>query len=528
VGTDDGRLLALGREDGHLRWSYDAGAGVPSSPAVAGGVVYVESRDGAIHAVSATTGRRIWRVSTGPDLPYPWGHESGERYFSSPAVAGGLMIVGAGDGDVYALTPATGAIRWRGHTEGRVRGSPAVADGKVVVGSYDGRIYAFALRTGKRLWRYDTEGTTLFSGNFGYDRRSIQSSPAISDGTVFVGARDGFLYAVDLATGALKWRFDHHISWIIGSPAVTDGMLYVGSSDAAFLQAVDAGTGQERWRTPLNDIVWSSPVASATHIYVGDGVGRFDVVDRKTGRVVTAFRTGAAVISSPTVAGHLAFVGSSDGGVYAFRLAADPARAVHRAVVFDSAAAAASAVAQPKELSQYLAHRGYTLLDTAGTNAFLAARIADHRPSVVVFTVDVFVPALLRQYLEAGGKVVWLGIPPALWPLDAKSERGSLLQIQWDAPTRLLGVPHDRTIFDARGVRATAAGERWGLSGHWRGAWAVDPRGVTEVLGRDDWGLASAWVKNYGGPEGTGFVRVDAKDFLGVLNAAEFRPEPGE
>ena len=524
VGTDDGRLLAVGRVDGQLRWAYDAGAGVPSSPAVSGGVVFVESRDGAIHAVSAATGRRLWRVPTGPDLPYPWGHESGERYFSSPAVAGGLVIAGAGDGDVYALAPATGVIRWRAHTEGRVRGSPAVADGKVVVGSYDGRVYAFDLRTGKRVWRYDTEGTTLFSGNFGYDRRSIQSSPAIAGGTVYVGARDGFLYAVDLATGALKWRYDHHISWVIGSPAVAEGMLYVGSSDAAFLQAVDAATGQERWRTPLNDVVWSSPAVSATHVYVGDGVGRFDVVDRTTGHVVTSFRTGNKVHSSPTISGHLAFFGSDDGGVYALRLSSKPAESVARAVVYDSAAAAASAVPQPGDLSTYLAHRGYALLDTAGASAFLAARIADRRPSVVVFAIDVFTPALLRQYLDAGGKVVWLGIPPALWPLNAKGERGNLLDIQWDAPSRLLGVPHDRTIFDARAVRVTAAGERWGLSGHWRAAWGVDPRGVTEVLGRDDWGLASAWVKNYGGPEGTGFVRVDGRDMLSVLLAAEFRP----
>lgn len=37
-------------------------------------------------------------------------------------------------------------------------------------------------------------------------------------------------------------------------------------------------------------------------------------------------------------------------------------------------------------------------------------------------------------------------------------------------------------------------------------------------------GLASSWVKNYGGPEGTGFVRVDAADLLGMYIAAEYRP----
>jgi hypothetical protein len=39
----------------------------------------------------------------------------------------------------------------------------------------------------------------------------------------------------------------------------------------------------------------------------------------------------------------------------------------------------------------------------------------------------------------------------------------------------------------------------------------------------DEWGLASAWVKRYGGPEGTGFVRVPAGDPFAVYLAAEYR-----
>lgn len=46
---------------------------------------------------------------------------------------------------------------------------------------------------------------------------------------------------------------------------------------------------------------------------------------------------------------------------------------------------------------------------------------------------------------------------------------------------------------------------------------------MTTVLGMDEWGLASAWVKRYGGPEGTGFVRVPAGDPFAVYLAAEYR-----
>lgn len=70
----------------------------------------------------------------------------------------------------------------------------------------------------------------------------------------------------------------------------------------------------------------------------------------------------------------------------------------------------------------------------------------------------------------------------------------------------------------------TPTGKRWGLTGRWRDSWAVDAREVSEVLGVDDWGLAAAWVRNYGGQPGTGFVRVNSGDPQAVYLAAEYRP----
>jgi hypothetical protein len=102
---------------------------VYSSPAVAGGVVYVGSADHKIYALNATTGAYIWSYTTGFNV------------YSSPAVASGLVYVGSNDGNVYALNASTGALVWS-YLTGFVESSPAVADGIVYVGSY-GNIYAF-------------------------------------------------------------------------------------------------------------------------------------------------------------------------------------------------------------------------------------------------------------------------------------------------------------------------------------------------------------------------------------------------
>src|SRR6185295_19272730 len=95
VGSGDGRLYALDRTAGTKKWAFDAGNPIPSSPAVGGGAVYVGTRDGHFFAVDAASGRQRWKFATGPLMPWPWGHESGDVYTSSPAFADGTVYFGA-------------------------------------------------------------------------------------------------------------------------------------------------------------------------------------------------------------------------------------------------------------------------------------------------------------------------------------------------------------------------------------------------------------------------------------------------
>jgi hypothetical protein len=64
---------------------------------------------------------------------------------SSPAVAGGRVYVGSDDAKVYCLDASTGAKIWSYLTGDRVVSSPAIVDGVVYIGSYDGKVYAFGL-----------------------------------------------------------------------------------------------------------------------------------------------------------------------------------------------------------------------------------------------------------------------------------------------------------------------------------------------------------------------------------------------
>ncbi len=532
IGSGSGWLYALDRRTGRPRWKVDLGSPVASSPAVGGGRVIVGTRDGRFFAVRSGDGSRIWSFDTGPDRPFPWGRESGDQWIASAVLSGDLAVMGAGDGKVYGVDAATGSRRWSAETEGRIRSTPAIAGGRVFVGSADGWLYAFDLATGRRLWRFETLGASLESGNFGFDRRTIQSSPAVAGGTVYFGARDGLVYAVAADSGGLRWKYDQKVSWINTSPAVDGGVLYDGSSDAQFVQALDTETGRELWRTPAG-VTWSSPALARGLLFIGDGEGRLRALDRTTGAIRWTFQTEGGIFGAPVPTGDLVIVGSLDGGVYALRTGATP---VDR-VVFADTSGWRKPAPGTRALIVSLVARGYRPVGGDSLAAFLEARVADRAPSVVVVaTYDLpanvvtepLAESVLRRYLDAGGKVVWPNrYPPLLIPRDLATGKlaGGLEAFHWDRPGRLLGMDMAGGIFDRRMVAATAEGERWGVSGHWLDTWGIAPAEVTEVLGRDDWGLAATWVKSFGGAPGTGWVRSPLDDPATAYRMAEYRPE---
>ena len=518
IGSGDGNVYAINAATGVVRWRHETGAAVASTPAVADGLVFVNGNDGRFRALRADDGRVAWSVTTGAAIPLKWGYESGEIYTSSPAIEGGVVVFGSQDGHVYALDAATGRQRWRFRTGGRVYASPAIAGQAVYAADQAGAVYAIALTSGRQLWRFETEGTRLNSADWGYDRTTVQSSPAVVGGAVYVGARDGFLYAINRTDGTERWRHDHRISWVNSSPAVSEGLVYAGSSDGRFIQAVDTATGQERWRAKAQSTVWASPAVDSARLYVGEGDGTMYALDKRTGAEVWRYRVGHRIFSSPLVHDGRLYFGSDDGGIYAVNAArGEPLR---RAVFFDSAALP-SAIVSSEPLRAYLTRRGYEQLDTASLARFMSERVRDRAPSVVVFAMD-HLPrsvapvtadtVLFRRYLEARGKVVWIGTPPLLW-LRPDSGGRTLKGVDRAAPARLLGVRHERGNFDLIGVaKVTPQAKQLGLPDWWLDNWGANPEDVTLVLAEDEWGLAAAWVKRYGGPSGSGFIRLFAGD----------------
>jgi outer membrane protein assembly factor BamB len=212
--------------------------------------------DGNIYSVDAKTGEQRWKFASEGEHRFTARHIHGadpaaesmpdpfDLYLSSPTVVQDTVYVGSGDGNIYAIDAASGALRRKFRTGNVVHASPAVANDTVYIGSWDTFFYALNAKSGQERWRFKTGEDHVTSNQVG-----IQSSAVIADGVVYFGCRDSNLYALDAATGPEKWAFSTKGSWVISTPIVADGTLYFATSDshAGTLIAIDLDKHVTAW-----------------------------------------------------------------------------------------------------------------------------------------------------------------------------------------------------------------------------------------------------------------------------------------
>jgi outer membrane protein assembly factor BamB len=233
---------------------------------------------------------------------------------ASPVQAPNGDVVVSGDtGEVWAVRPE-GEIRWRTDATDTTRGfhgTPAIANGTVYVGAYDGALYAFDLETGERYWR-----TQLGD--------AIGSSPGYHDGRVYIAVEyyepSGAIFALDAVTGEVVWE-DRRITNHPHSTCAIDreaGRLVVGSNDG-YLYCWSYPDHEFLWRYEAGEDV-KGPIAtwdgSAFFGSWSDEVYRVALAD---GSEEWATDLGASVMAGPSVepSTGTVYVGDQHESLYA-------------------------------------------------------------------------------------------------------------------------------------------------------------------------------------------------------------------
>jgi outer membrane protein assembly factor BamB len=233
---------------------------------------------------------------------------------------------------------ASGDLKWKFKTESRVTSSPAVDDGVIYFESYDGNFYAVDASSGRERWHFRTGGERRYAGEHLHGFEPVAetmpdifdvylSSPAVVAGTVYFGSGDGNVYALDAHTGQLKWKFATG-DVVHASPAIADGMVFLGSWDSYFY-ALDATTGQQKWRFKTGDDshihnqvgIQSSAAVADGMVYFGCRDSNLYALDEHTGEKKWMVNNkGSWVIGSPAVrAGTVYFATSDSGFLYAVK-----------------------------------------------------------------------------------------------------------------------------------------------------------------------------------------------------------------
>ncbi|MBA1145911.1 PQQ-dependent dehydrogenase, methanol/ethanol family [Ectothiorhodospiraceae bacterium WFHF3C12] len=137
-----------------------------------------------------------------------------------------------------------------------VEATPIVVDGVMYVTASWSVVHALDAVTGEQLWVYDPQVPKSWGVKGCCD--VVNRGVAVHEGKVYVGAFDGYLHAIDAATGERIWKVNTLIDrdrpyTITGAPRVVKGNVLIGNGGAelgvrGYVTAYDAETGEQAWR----------------------------------------------------------------------------------------------------------------------------------------------------------------------------------------------------------------------------------------------------------------------------------------
>jgi outer membrane protein assembly factor BamB len=349
VGNQSGTMSAYDANTGSRIWYFKVGASIQSSPAVDGNVLYFGASDHYLYALNAATGQQICRfqsagvISSSPVIANPDGTGKvvyfGDNGLTGSDDGGNVWAVNAVDPN--AATDCSLKWQFNGFNNALTgvwsppafgvdkAGEPLIVFG---TGDPDDTVVAVDAVTGAKVWQYQApQGTDTDVG-----AGPTISAPGVNgfaDGEVYISSKYREVYALDLATGALNWKFSiRNDSPAAGgatrsTAALLGNDLYVGYGAGVY--DLNATTGAKVWKTedfnPSTPEVISSPAiggpANDRFLVVGDMGGTVRAYNM-SGHQTWSYGTGAGnfIYSSPAIANGHVYIASSNGLLYAFNL----------------------------------------------------------------------------------------------------------------------------------------------------------------------------------------------------------------
>ena len=235
------------------------------------------------------------------DVANVWTYSPSGRLASSATVVNHTVYIGTmsrgGGGRLISINSSLNELRWYADLNGTLWSTPAYSDGTVYVGSLNGSLYAVNNKNGRLKWKYDTY-------------HKVFSSPTIHNKSVYFGTRDSnahklstvnnfSLYKLNTSDGSLQWSVDMD-QGVFGSASVSNGSVYVGDQNGT-MYAISERTGEVRWKFNSQNVpsakdpmvryggFASTPSIYNDTIYTASYAGDVYALNASTGQMVWRF-----------------------------------------------------------------------------------------------------------------------------------------------------------------------------------------------------------------------------------------------
>lgn len=497
-----------------LLWQSSLPVALTSGITLAGDLVFVVDADGYLHAFDAAGEERVWpepihlghwrvyeRMATAGQLlvigptdsrPFPepdkailaldivegvevWRRPLMVRHVSDPLAVDGVVYATTSDGFAIALNLGDGSLRWRQSIGGFFPSAPAIAEAANLVffGSDRGVLTALATEDGRCEWSFTAED----DGNWHAD---LRYSPVVAGDTVYFTCWNRRCYALDVATGQLRWVSEPTIKRpAVTAPLVTEDAVYFCGHDR-YVYCLDRFTGQRRWAVQFSHRSEAAPLLIDGLLYVAVQDRRVYALDPATGEVKGApvLQTEDKVEKTWACDGQRIVLGDRSGHLYCLQVwtaqeTSDPVRLETQGRWADAAAAYALAGDLRRAGDLYRVHN----------DPLKAAQLYEHGGDLLSAARqyeagnDLKKARQLFRQLEQWLEVARLSEEMQDWLAAAQAyEKAEAWWRSAELYTRLEQWPQAAALFERAGAVAQAAGDPVNAARHWEQAAAAYER----------------------------------------------------